>query len=268
MRSYYIIIRARRLGFGLLLNIFLVSMIASCNTVKQMNYFSDINRDTIIVTPTFPLVEPKIKIGDVLSISIASISPEASSIFNGSVGINNTSTATSSGAYFPGYNVDEDGNIEIIKIGKIHAAGLVRNDLKNKIEKLLFPFLKDPVVIIRFLNQKVTIIGEVGHVSIVPISQQRISLIDALTSSGDISKTGKMNNVLIIRETDSTKILKKINLSISSILTSPYYYLLPNDIVYVEPKKDKSGLSPQTVQLITIGLSAVSLILVLIKGFK
>lgn len=236
----------------------------SCTPVQKLSYFQNLSHDTSINKLVNKELESKIRKSDILSIAITSISPEANTIFNASVG----GSSGGSGISSLGYILDNEGNIDIIKLGKIHVEGLTLREVKMQLEKMLLPYLKEPLVIVKFVNQKVTIIGDVGHTQVIPISQEKISLLDAIALSGDILPSGKKDNVLIIRETDSARIFKRIDLKNSSLFTSPYFYLKPDDIVYIEPKTVKKALSPEVIQLISIGLSTISLIIVIIKGFK
>ena len=97
----------------------------------------------------------------------------------------------------------------------------------------------DPIVTVRFLNFRVTILGEVEHPTVITVPSERISILEALGLAGDITIYGKRDNVLLIREEGSEKIIKHIDLNSQEILTSPYYYLKSNDVLYVQANKDK-----------------------------
>jgi polysaccharide export outer membrane protein len=151
-------------------------------------------------------------------------------------------------------------------LGNIQAAGLSKNQLKNNITQMVLDkkLLIDPIVNIRHLNFEVTVIGEVGHPTVINVPNEKISLLKALGLAGDITIYGKKDNVLVIRETQGNKKVKHVDLNSKDFLTSPYYYLLPNDVVYVEPNKDKVasvGRGRQLVPAILSGLSVVVIVL-------
>ena len=236
----------------------------SCKTPESASYFRNLKSDTSISKYVKYDFEAKIKKDDLLSILITSVNTEATLPFNApSSALNSSGTNVAPS----GYTVDKDGKIYIFKIGSVLVEGYTRAELKLLLERLLTPYLKDPTVVIHFINQKVTIFGEIAHPTVIPLFNEKITLFDALTISGDISNKGKSNNILLIRETDSSRIFKHLNLKNSSIFTSPYYYLKPNDVVYIEPKKQANLIPPDLAQLVSLALSTVSILLILLKSF-
>ena len=123
------------------------------------------------------------------------------------------------------------------------------------------------IVTARFLNFRVTVLGEVARPTTLNIANERISILEALGLAGDLTIYAKRNNVLLIREAGDKKIVKRLDLSSSDILTSPYYYLKTNDVVYVEPRKEKIDATSRTQQLLPIILSAASLIAVVVLHY-
>src|SRR5205085_7697992 len=105
----------------------------------------------------------------------------------------------------------------------IHVEGLTRTELKQKLEKDLAPYLKDAIISIRFLNNRVTVLGDVLKPGVVTISNEQISLLEALGEVGDLTLSGRRDNILVIRETDTGKQFKRINLTDNSLLSSPFY---------------------------------------------
>jgi polysaccharide export outer membrane protein len=144
----------------------------------------------------------------------------------------------------------------------IHVEGMTRDELKNKLLKDLSPaYLKEPVITVNFVNHKVTVIGE-NHASIVNMVNEKLTLLDALVAGGGIDKNSRKDNVLVIRDNGTDKQFKRLNLNSSSIFNSPFYYLRPDDIVYIEPKKEKTATSTQQViGYVTAGLSFVFIVL-------
>jgi len=234
---------------------------ASCSPSRQNVYFQNLQRDTTLRNIVTANHELKIQKDDVLGISVASLSPDVA-FYNASQG--SSGSSASNGTPAGVYPVDKDGNITFIKLGIIHVSGMTRKQVKDSLEKGLVPYLKDVIVSVAFLNRHVTMLGGVSP-QILPMPD-KMTLLDAIAASGDIGQKGKINNVLVIRDNDSSKQFKRLSLADHSIFYSPYYYLQPNDIVYVEPAKIKTPLTtPQIISYVTAGISLLILILNTVK---
>lgn len=213
--------------------------ITGCIDTKQATYFNGVNDGTI---PKAVLTEPKIQKNDLLSIVVTSLNPEATAIFNLPV------TANANGANqenSPGYLVNSEGMIQFPVLGDIKAESLTKEQLKADIVKRLVDrqLLKDPIVHIRFLNFKITVLGEVRNPSVINVPNEKISLLEAIGMAGDLTIYGNRTNIFLMREEDGVRNVKRLNLNSSEVLTSNYYYLKPNDIVYVEPNKARMKLA-------------------------
>ena len=221
-------------GIVLVLALFAIS---SCGSTKKVTYFREVKDGTIEANIPFP--ESVIQKNDILSITVSSLNPEASAIFNSPNAAPATGAAGGGGPI--GYLVNTEGNIQFPILGNIKAEGLTKSQLKDKLVKTLIDTkqLLDPIVTIRFVNFRVTVLGEVNHPTVVTVPNEKISLLEALGLAGDLTIYGKRQNVMIIREEKEQKIIKRVDLNSAEIFTSPYYYLQSNDIVYVEPNKTK-----------------------------
>lgn len=239
---------------------------SSCSTIKNSYYFKTLPNDTSINTTVNRLAESKIRLNDQLSINISSLNPEEDKVYNAAALSANASSGAS-GIEAKGYLVNVNGVIQLHKLGEIKAAGLTRRELKNKIETDLKPFLKDPVVTVNYLNHRVTVLGEIGKPSVISMPEEQVSILEVLASSGDISTMGKKDNILIIRETDTGKQFKRINLEDHSVFTSEWYYLQPNDVLFIEPSdnKIKTEKRARLQQNISLGLSGISLAIIIIN---
>ena len=177
----------------------------------------------------------RIRKNDMLFIGISSADALNSSLFMAP----QASSAGAAGATAPasGYLVDNLGQVEFPKLGRIKAEGLTRTELRDRLQKDLLPYLKDPVVTVKFLNQRITVIGEVLKPGVIMMPAEKMTLLEVLGQSGDLTVFGRRDNILIIREYEGTREFKRINLENNSLFTSPYYYLQPDDVVYVEPVK-------------------------------
>lgn len=233
----------------------LVTLFCSCSPTRKQVYFQNLQKDTTlrnIVTPGYDL---KIQKNDMLGITVASLSPDVA-LYNApqnTVGL------------FNGYQVDQDGNIAFIKLGSLHVEGMTRKQLKDSLQSALVPYLKEAIVSVAFLNRHVTMLGAAGS-KVLPIPEDNLTILDALANSGDIGDKGKIDNILVIRDTGNAKAFKRLNLKDNSVFYSPYFYLQPNDIVYVEPVAIKTPLTAtQVISYITTGITLIFLILNTLK---
>lgn len=230
---------------------------ASCVNTKNAVYFLN-QKDTTLVSTTVNS-ETVIQKNDLLSISVSSLNASGSAIFN-TPNLQYSATLTSAPLQASGYLVNNEGNIIFPVLGNIKAEGLTTNQLREQIVKSLVDrkLLVDPIVNVKYLSYEVTVLGEVGHPTVINVPNEKISLLKAIGIAGDITVYGKKDNVLVIREEGNKKIIRRVNLNSGTFFTSPYYYLRSNDIVYVEANKAKVGASTRSTQLLPILLSGLS----------
>lgn len=213
-----------------------------------------------------------IKKNDLLSIVIHSDNQEATEIFNQNMGSSTGTTAGGANTLLMmgrGYQVDEQGMIYLHTIGLMKAAGKTRSLLANEIRDSLRTYLQNPYVTIRFANHRLTILGEVMKPGVIDMPDQKISILDAIGLAGDLTQFGRRDNVLIVREKDGKKITGRVNLGNASVYESPYFYLQQNDLVYIEPTRNKPTGNEQVLSrnltIITSVVSVVALIISLIS---
>ncbi|MBM1105822.1 polysaccharide biosynthesis/export family protein [Aurantibacter crassamenti] len=244
-------------------------VLASCGSTKDATYFFD-TPDTQFTVKNENL-EPIIQENDLLSITVSSINPEAAEMFN-KANISEAQTANAVGnvANISGYLVDQDGFIRFPVLGKIKSAGKTKKALREEITSILDDrkLLIDPIVDIRYLNYKVSVLGEVKNPTVLTVPSEKISIFEALGLAGDITIYGVKENVVIIREEAGIKKLSRVDLTTDEIFSSPYYYLKSNDVVYVEANKTRISSSSQATLWVPVLLSAISLGIVAIVNFK
>lgn len=228
----------------LLLSCLLIVLLASCGSVKDIAYLQ--GDDLLKKTAMMDTVVLKIQKDDLLDINVSSPDQELLRPFlrygseynsNGSIG----------GGSSSGYLVEIDGTINFPLLGKIKVAGLTRRQLIDLIQKRLEKegFIKNPVVTVRFLNFRISILGEVSRPGSYAISSERITLFEALSLAGDLTIHGRRNRVAVIREADGVRTILYHDLRSRDIFQSPDYYLKQNDMVYVEPNRVKAESSVQ-----------------------
>jgi polysaccharide export outer membrane protein len=229
----------------------------SCKIYSPTYYFKDINRDTIISGFVNNELELKIQNNDQLAISIASLSLIEDALFN---------SREVEGASKNNFQVSQEGFIYMHKLGKVKVVGLTRKELKILLENELLPYLKDPIVTINFNNHRVTVLGE-GSSQVIEIPSEKIPLLEVMAKAGGGLPNAQLNNVMIIRESQNIKQVKHLNLENSSILTSPWYFLQPNDIVVIKPNELKSNSEQRTNNsrlIYTTVLSSITFVFLII----
>jgi polysaccharide export outer membrane protein len=247
------------LSTSYVLYILSILVFSSCVNTKKSTYFYGSIDGTIATETSVP--ESFIQKNDILSIAVSSPNPEATAMFNPQIvsGSYNQSLSTDQ-ASNTGYLVNSEGFIQFPILGNIKAAGLTKANLEDSISTTLLQkgLLRDPVISIRFLNFRVTVLGEVNKPSVVTMPNEKLSLLEALGLAGDITIYGNRQNIMVIREENQQKIIKRLNLNSSELFTSPYYYLKSNDIVYVEPNKAKVASTSRSTQWLPLLLSGLS----------
>ncbi|WP_018620283.1 polysaccharide biosynthesis/export family protein [Spirosoma luteum] len=228
-------------------------------------------KDSMSLAPRFI---PTIKVGDVLSVQVSSLSPEATTFFNpyalmtatsGTTAMQNSPTTPM--PYTPGYMVSEEGQIELPLIGAQAVQGLTNTQAAALIRTKLLDFLKEPTVNVRNLNFQISVSGEVARPSLFSIPNGQISLPAALGLAGDLTIYGRRTNVLVIREENGQRTFNRIDLTKRDVFNSPYYYLHPNDVVYVEPGNARVASADRTYQILPIIISALSFVAIIVSRF-
>lgn len=229
----------------------LFCLLTSCGSVKDIAYLQ--GEDLLNKTTVTDTVSLKIQKDDLLDINVSCPDQELlrpflrySSEYNNGGGFNAGSSS--------GYLVELDGTINFPLLGQIKVAGLTRRQLiglvQNRLEKE--GFIKNPVVTVRFLNFRISILGEVNHPGTYNITGERITLFEALSMAGDLTIHGRRNRVAVIREMDGVRTILYHDLRSRDVFLSPDYYLKQNDMVYVEPNRVRAETSVQN-QYTSIG---------------
>ncbi len=241
------------------------ALFTSCAISKPTYPFKDITRDTVIKSNTNIDTELKIQKNDLLSLAISSLNPVEDQFFNSAMGKELTTT---SGGVEGGYLVSVDGNIYLHKLGKVYVQGMTRAELKIKLEKDLLPYLKDPIVTVSFANHFVTVMGDVGKSQVLNMPNEKISLIDVIALSSNVTEKGTYKNMLVIREMPGSREFKHINLEDQSIFSSPFYYLQPKDILVINPYVEKmytEQSEKRNQQVLSNVLSVASIIVIILS---
>jgi polysaccharide export outer membrane protein len=240
----------------------IIGGISSCVSPKSIVYFQG---DSLRLTSQEITQKyiPTIQSNDILSIVVGSLNAEANEVFNTpntfTTASTNYTTAGGGARVQPlGYLVDNDGNIEIPLIGRLKVAGLRTNDAADTIRVRLKNYLKEPSVIVRNLNFKVSVLGEVARPSVYVIPDEKISIPEVLSLAGDLTIYGRRTNVMVIREENGSRQYARLDLTSREVFNSPFYYMHKNDIIYVEPIKTRINATDRNVQLLPVITSIVA----------
>jgi len=250
----------------LFLIICLIACLTACKTPEKINYIQDVEPGVTqpIESRQSIIIQPK----DMLSIIVSTKDPELAAIFNLSVQANRAGVPIFSSAYnqyLSGYVVDNNGDIDFPILGKIHAAGLSRWALQERIIQKLIErdLLKDMVVTIEFMNFKVSVLGEVKNPGTYSIEGDKVTVLEAIAMAGDLTIYGLRDEVYVIREENGERQNFKLDLRSKDIFNSPAYYLRQNDIIYVQPNEVRAGqstINQNNVRSISLWLSITSLL--------
>ena len=251
-----------KLLFGLLV---VSMMITGCGSSKNVAYFQ--NSDSVNLDMSKVLYDARIMPKDMLSITVNTTDQEASIPFNLTVATPQTvslRTQSTTTAALQTYLVDNEGNIDFPLVGTLHLGGLTKGEAERLVLEKIKPYMsatEKPIVTVRMINYKISVIGEVAHPGMFTVANEKISILEALAQAGDLTIYGVRDRVKLIRE-DATgkKEIHVLNLNDANIINSPYYYLQQNDIVYVEPNKVKSQNS-SVGSMTTLWFSATSILI-------
>lgn len=268
----------KKINFGLLIFILLVA--TSCVSSKKMVYLQGADYLKDNPQEVEHKFELKIQPDDQLAISISSKDKELIEPFNNNtligsgsmIGGSNQSNMQAGIAYF---QVDKDGFIEFPVLGKLKAVGLTRVQFAKVLNDQLISldYIKDPMVSVKIMSFKVTVLGEVKSPGVQNITGERVTILEALGMAGDLLPSGKRQNIMVLREEDGIRKTHMVDLTSGyDVLNSSCYYLQQNDVIYVEPNsaikvKGSGTMSTllSTTSLVSILASLVSIIIAVSK---
>ena len=212
---------------------------------------------TGVQTCALPIYRPLIQPNDILDIYVTSTSPEASKFFN---------YDANQSIQLAGFLVDKKGEVIMPIIGAVRVEGLNSSDARDTIAKKLAKYLVTPSVKLSIRNFKVTVLGEVLHVGVFTVPNEKITLPEALALAGDFTPFSHKDDVTIIRDSSGYKTFGHVDLTTRELFSSKYYNLHANDIVYVSPTKKKRFLGesfyrniPLILSFITFGFTVVQI---------
>ena len=239
-------IMMRRLNKRILWLLLLPFLLTACQSYKKVPYFQNVE----VVNEAEQqekLYDAKIMPKDLLTIVVSCTNPELAIPFNLTVASNagiavSTSSYVTTQPVLQPYLVDNDGNINFPVLGELKLGGLTKREAEQLIIDKLKPYMKEtPIVTVRMVNYKISVIGEVTRPGTFTISNEKVNLLEALAMAGDMTVYGLRDNVKLIREDANGKQqIVTLDLNKAETILSPYYWLQQNDIIYVTPNKAKA----------------------------
>jgi polysaccharide export outer membrane protein len=247
-------------------------LFASCIPNKELHYLQNKNNSAQESAVTPVVLKPyRVQINDVLSVRIKALDQKLVEMFNPST--SGSQVNSSDGLYFDGFSVDDHGEIRIPVLGKVAVIGQTLDEIRVKVENQLleeyFNKTADIFVTVKLAGMRYTVNGEINSPGTKILFQDKVTILEAIANSGDITITGNRRDVMVVRQYPHGTEIHTIDLTSREALNSPYYYVQPNDYIYVKPLKQKSwGTGTTGVQSFTTILGAVTLILTTFLLFK
>ena len=250
--------------------IILAALLGSCNSYEKLTYLQDIEetKDASIFKKQKPGYQ--VQAGDLLYIQIITENAEINLLFNPTMNLTNVQNLRPESMFYTSYLINDSGYIEMPLLEKIYVSGFNIDQVQESVKKKAFRYLKNPQVIAKLANFKFTILGEVKTPGVKQITANQVNILEAVAYGGDISYNGNRKKILILRQTDAGTQSYKINLAEGNIIDSDLYYIMPNDIIYVEPLKstlfrEQASDYVFVISALSSTLTAVALILNLMR---
>lgn len=245
-------------------------LLSSCNSYEKLTYLQDLEetKQDDIFEKNKPGYE--IQAGDLLYVQIITENQEINQLFNPMLSQTSSQNLRPENMFYTGYLVSDSGFIQMPLLEKIRVSGLNIDQVQDTIKQKAFRFLKNPQVIARLANFKFTVLGEVAAPGVKQVTANQVNIMEALAYGGDITYNGNRKKILLLRQTAEGTQSYRINLAKGNIVDSDMYYIMPNDIIYVEPLKstlfrEQASDYVFVVSAISSTLTAVALILNLLQ---
>jgi len=204
-----------------------------------------------------------------LGIQVSSVNPEATAMFSfyGSARLSGSSDPNLA-SQSAGYLVDAQGSIQFPILGNVSVIGKTTIEIRSQIQELLAKYLENPIVSVRFLNFKIMLMGDVLKPGIYTFPSERVTLFEAITAAGDLTIFGNRKNIQLIRELNGKNQVIRIDLTDKNVLSTKFMYLMPNDIIYIEPGNGKIASADNLYRILPLLVTGLNIIALLIYRFK
>ena len=259
----------KKISFSFVLTLICLLVLGACASRKDIIYLQDLkdvdNSSISVQVDSVYFTPPAFKPDDRITINVSSINPEAARPFNLYITSFNMGGANAIGQQQQqSYLVDKEGNISFPQLGDLKVTGMTRVQLQKDLEKKLKPFLPDVKVNVQLVNFRISILGEVSRPGEYIIDRDKISILQAIGLSGDLTIHGKREDIKVIRENNGRLTYYTLDLRSKDLVNSPAFYLQQNDVLYIAPNKPQvnASASSPTAQYI---ISATGLLITIIS---
>ncbi len=245
----------------------LIVLVSSCMTKKEIVYLQNPNyKETIPTTHTTTYSAYKLQDNDVLSIKVLSVDPDMANMFNIVNPTNVFGMSDPGSMYLSGYTVDNEGNINLPIIGKLQVKGLTTTQTQDLVQRNLQRYVTDATVVTKLVSFKISILGDVRNPGHFYVYNDKINLFEGLAQAGDLNQGANRENVKLIRQIGDQTEVVLLDLKNPNLVQSQYYYLRPNDVIYVEPLKTQ--LKRENLVVVGVMLSVISTGVLLLNFLK
>lgn len=239
----------------------LILLFSSCLSQKKVLLLQDKGKEAQSFFENKKKTTYQIQTGDHLYIKIYSLDPKTSKFFQTDL----PTLMNPTYLYLNSYLVDEEGYIDFSFVDRMQVKGLTIDDVKKKIQTALNEYFKETTVVVKLVDFQVSVLGEVQHPGSFNVDKDQINILQAIAMAGGMKDFGNVKKVMLVRQTIKGSEIQYLNLNDKNLLASDYYYLMPNDIIYVEPMKGKSYLVTSfpysaVLSILSLGVSAAILL--------
>lgn len=223
--------------------LFLASCVSNKKVVlmqKDDVNLSGLPKDSVVRTYAIDTFQYRVQPNDVLYVRFQSLSNKEFDFFTtGGPQTQGINLAVGGGAQLFGELVDENGEIPLPVVGKVKVTGLTIFEIENKLAEIANQYIESPIVKVRLINYRITVLGEVAREGTVPLPNNRISMLEAIALAGGLGELADRGNIKLIRQKGATTEVQYINLLDENFFKSPYYYVYQNDVLIVPPLKQR-----------------------------
>ena len=236
----------------------LLLIIQGCTPMSKITYLNDSQSGEWDVSPIPP--KHHLEIGDILMVRVISRNEESNNLFNIESNTNSAnSTLTAANLYLNGFTISQEGTIDIPNVGKVFVLNQTLEEAESTISLKAEEFLINPFVIVKLANFQFTVLGEINAPGNYPVYKEGLTIYDAIAMSGGINDYGNLKKIKIVRSEKNKKQIYNVDLTSSNILTSDFFYLRNNDLIYVQPLKFK-GFKKSQSQLLLSALTTFAVL--------
>lgn len=223
----------------IVLAVFAGTLMISCIPHKKLLILQNaVKNDTVNQYSNDRSISYKIQPGDNLYIRVVSLDEKTALMFNPG-GVNSQAFTSDASIYLNSYTVSEQGTIEFPLAGQIYIQNLSVEEVKTRLQEILDQYIKETVLIVKLVNFNLTVLGEVNNPGQYKVYKTEINILEAISMAGDLGDFANRNEVTIVRQSKTGSETFVVDLAAKDILSSDFYYLKPNDILYIQPLKGK-----------------------------